>query len=85
MTSIGQKLKSARLNRAMTQELVAQKIEVSRQTISNWETGKSYPDIINLIKLSDVYQLSLDSLVKDDRAVIQHLEKARMWLGVTIV
>ena len=51
---IGQKLKSARTNSKMTQEKVAEEIQVSRQTISNWENNKSYPDIVSVIKLSDL-------------------------------
>ena len=44
---IGKKLKEARLNRDLTQEVIAEKLNVSRQTISNWENEKSYPDIIS--------------------------------------
>ena len=45
---IGKKLKNARVQSGMTQENVAEKINVSRQTISNWENEKSYPDIISV-------------------------------------
>ena len=54
------KLKEARSHAGLTQEEVAEAIQVSRQTISNWETGKFYPDIISVIKLSDLYAISLD-------------------------
>ena len=47
---IGQKLKDARIHSGLTQEVVAEKINVSRQTISNWENEKSYPDIISVIE-----------------------------------
>lgn len=50
---IGVKLKEACINKGCTQESVAEIIQVSRQTISNWENEKSYPDIVNVIKLSD--------------------------------
>lgn len=50
----------------MTQENVAEKINVSRQTISNWENEKSYPDIISVIELSNLYSISLDDLLKGD-------------------
>ena len=46
---IGKKLKDARMKSGFTQEAVAEKINVSRQTISNWENEKSYPDIISVI------------------------------------
>lgn len=54
---IGSKLKNARINSGLTQEQVAEKIQVSRQTISNWENEKSYPDIISVINLSDLYNI----------------------------
>ena len=59
---IKKKLKDARANAGLTQEQVAEKIMVSRQTISNWENGKSLPDIISIINLSDLYQISLDAV-----------------------
>lgn len=72
---IGKKLKDARIGSGLTQESVAEKINVSRQTISNWENEKSYPDIISVIKLSDLYSISLDSLLKGDNKMIEHLEE----------
>ncbi|WP_301876357.1 helix-turn-helix domain-containing protein [Limosilactobacillus oris] len=50
----------------MTQADVANQLFVTRQTISNWEQGKSYPDLNMLVRLSEVYQVSLDSLLKGD-------------------
>ena len=67
---IGKKLKEARLNRDLTQEVIAEKLNVSRQTISNWENEKSYPDIISVIELSNLYSISLDDLLKGDDAMI---------------
>ncbi len=71
--NIGQKLQAARKAQNLTQEQIADKLMVSRQTISNWENNKSYPDILSLIQLSDFYEVSLDSLVKGDDAMIKHL------------
>lgn len=51
---IGIKLKEARIKFGLTQENVAEEIQVSRQTISNWENEKSYPDIISVIKLKEM-------------------------------
>lgn len=45
---------------------MADDLHVSRQTISSWETSHSYPDITSLIALSELYQLSLDNLLKGD-------------------
>ena len=46
---IGKQLKEARMKSHLTQEKVSEKLNVSRQTISNWENEKCYPDIINII------------------------------------
>lgn len=73
---IGKKLKTARMNSGFTQERVAEEIEVSRQTISNWENEKSYPDIVSVIKLSDLYFISLDELLKGDIKMMEHLEES---------
>ena len=70
------KLKNARVQSGMTQENVAEKINVSRQTISNWENEKSYPDIISVIELSNLYSISLDVLLKGDEKMIEHLEES---------
>jgi transcriptional regulator with XRE-family HTH domain len=74
--SISETLKAARADSGLTQEAVAEKAGVSRQTVYNWENGKSYPDIANIIALSDVYGVTLDSLVKGDKAMIKHLEES---------
>ena len=63
---IGSKIKAARLKKKMTQEQVAELLGVSRQTISNWENEKSYPDI-SVIKMSDYYEASLDYLLKGEQ------------------
>lgn len=72
---IEKKLKEARANAGLTQEQVAEKIMVSRQTISNWENGKSLPDIISIMNLSDLYQISLDELLKGDTKMKEKIEK----------
>jgi len=73
---IGNKLKKSRLESKLTQEKVAEEIQVSRQTISNWENEKSYPDIVSVIKLSDLYNISLDELLKGDSEMIKHLDES---------
>ena len=61
---IGMKMKKARINVGLTQEQVAEALGVSRQTISNWENDKTYPDIISVIKISNLYNVSLDHLLR---------------------
>jgi transcriptional regulator with XRE-family HTH domain len=64
---IGCKIKAARIEKKLTQEQVAELLGVSRQTISNWENEKSYPDIISVIKMSECYDVSLDYLLKGEQ------------------
>lgn len=73
---IGKKLKNVRIEAGLTQEKAAEKIDVSSQTISNWENEKSYPDIISVIALSDLYSVSLDELLKGDQKMAEHLEES---------
>lgn len=73
---IGKKLKDARMRSGFTQESIAEKVNVSRQTISNWENEKSYPDIISVIELSNLYSISLDELLKGDEKMMEHLEES---------
>lgn len=73
---IGKKLKAARQGSGLTQEQVAERLYVSRQTISNWENEKSYPDIVSVVRLSDLYSISLDDLLKGDAKMLEHLEES---------
>ncbi len=72
---IGSKLKNARKNKGLTQEQAAEALGVSRQTISNWENNKSYPDIISVIKMSDCYSVSLDHLLKEENTMKQSYQE----------
>lgn len=60
---IGRKIKEARLKAKLTQEQVTEVLGVSRQTISNWENEKTFPDIVSVVKMSDLYAVSLDHLL----------------------
>lgn len=71
----GSKIKSARQDKGLTQKDIAEKLHVSRKTISSWETGRSYPDIGTLVELSDIYQISLDKLLREDSMMIKHYDK----------
>ena len=92
---IGCKLKNARNEKGITQEQAAELLDVSRQTISNWENNKSYPDIISVIKMSDIYSISLDHLLKEEKSMNQTYQefleestdtvKAKRNLGKTIL
>ncbi|WP_233105198.1 helix-turn-helix transcriptional regulator [[Clostridium] innocuum] len=60
------KLKKARKNYGLSQDDLALKLFLSRQTISNWETNKTLPDIKSLINISYIFNVSLDNLLKED-------------------
>lgn len=66
---IGAIIKKARNEKGLTQEAAAEGLGVSRQTISNWERGRSYPDILSVIRMSDLYGVSLDRLLKEEESV----------------
>lgn len=63
---IGRQIKKYRLESGLSQDELAEKIFVTRQTISNWENDKNYPDIKSLLLLSSLFDISLDILVKGD-------------------
>ena len=67
--NLGEKIKECRKQAGFSQEQLAERINVSRQAITKWETNKGIPDIANLIAISDEFGLSLDELIKDDVAV----------------
>lgn len=64
--SLGNHLFQAREKTGLSQELVAEKLGVSRQTISKWETDETVPDIYQSKKLAILYQVSLDELIAFD-------------------
>ena len=63
---LGKRIKAFRNERKWNQDTLAEKMFVSRQTISNWENEKSYPDIQSLLLLSNLFEVTLDQLVKGD-------------------
>lgn len=79
---LGKQIRIYHLETKLSQEELADRIYVSRQTISNWENDKSYPDINSLVLLSEVFKVSLDKLIKGDvdvmKDVIQKEEVDKM-------
>ncbi len=63
---LGKKIKELRAEKNWSQEMLAERAYVSRQTVSNWETEKNYPDVHSLLILSDIFGVSLDELIKGD-------------------
>ena len=79
---LGKQIKKHRQEVQLSQEELADRVYVSRQTISNWENDKSYPDVNSLVLLSEIFQTSLDNLIKGDvevmKDVIQKEEIVKM-------
>ncbi|WP_179393775.1 helix-turn-helix transcriptional regulator [Lacticaseibacillus absianus] len=69
---IGNQIQANRQRLGLTQDALAEKLYVSRQTISNWENDRHYPDIENLLLLSTLFGVSLDELVKGDVSMMKH-------------
>ena len=59
----------------LSQEELACRVYVSRQTISNWENNKSYPDVNSLVLLSEIFNISLDKLIKGDIDIMKEVIK----------
>lgn len=57
----------------MAQEDVSERLGITRQTMTNWDNGKSYPDSERIIHLSDIHGLSLDELLKGDATMVHYL------------
>lgn len=72
---INEVIKSRRKERGWTQQELAEKLNLSRSTISSWETGRTYPDLEMIINLSDLFEITLDELLKGDRAVVKNIAK----------
>lgn len=68
---VGAQIKKYRSNMGISQEELAEKVYLSRQTVSNWETGKNYPDIHSVLLLSSVFNVSLDQLIKGDVEIMK--------------
>ena len=72
---LGNQMKKYRNELGLSQDALAEKIYVSRQTISNWETGKNYPDINSLIRMSEVFHVTVDVLLKGDLKEMKEMIK----------
>lgn len=67
--TIANQLKNYRIKSGLSQNEVANQLNLSRQSISKWENGKNFPDLDNLILLSNLYEVSLDELLKENEEV----------------
>lgn len=72
---LGIQIRKYRNERTLSQEALAEKVYVSRQTVSNWENDKSYPDVNSLVLLSEVFEISLDQLIKVEEKAERNEER----------
>lgn len=80
---LARQVKAKREKRGLSQDEVSKAIFVSRQTISNWENDKTYPDVQSLLLLSQLFEVSIDALVRGDVVAMQQAiaEDSRMLLA----
>ena len=81
MRDIGKNIRSLRQSKNMTQDELAEKLFVTRQTVSNYETGKSRPDVEMLVKISDILETDIHQVIYGPEPVKLTKEKKRLLVG----
>ena len=76
--NIGNQMLNIRKDNQLTQEEFGKLFHVTRQTVSNWENGKSYPELQILISISNQFNISLDTLLKEDSKMVKTIDKERI-------
>ncbi len=85
---LGGQIKRYRTRLGLSQEELADRIFVTRQSVSNWENGRTYPDLQSLLRLSDLFGRSLDELIKGDIETMKEeinrleIQKMNRWGGI---
>lgn len=94
MSSFGENLQFYRKRENMTQEQLADKLEVSRQTVSKWEAGASYPEMEKILQLCDLFSCTMDTLMRENASELEiedsqkydvHMEKRRKHITLGVV
>lgn len=93
--NIGNRIKEKRLSKNWTQEQLAQKLHVSRAAISSWEVGRNFPDLETILLISDLFDISLDKLLREDSDMVKSTTRktkrflvyklAAIFLGIFLV
>lgn len=86
--NLNKQIQTYRKARGYSQETLAEKLYVSRQTVSNWETGHAYPDLENLMLLSALFDVTLDDLVKGDVDLMKdaiHRKHYYLWSTLVVI
>ena len=71
--NISEEIKNQRLKNNLTQEQLSEILNVSRSTVSSWEVGRNYPDLETIVAISDLFDISLDKLLRGDRKMIEQI------------
>lgn len=79
--NLANQILNIRKEQNLTQEEFGRLFFVTRQTVSNWENGKSYPDLQTLVDISNQFEISLDVLLKEDTKMVKAIDRERV-LGV---
>lgn len=80
---LGLRIKEERKRRHWSQDDLAHRLKVSRQSISKWEQGTAYPDIDRLVQMSKVFSVSVDSLIKEDKSAKKKINRQENSSGMT--
>lgn len=83
--TLGEKLQQLRKSKGMSQEELAEKLNVSRQSISKWELNDSVPDISKIVLISEVFSVSTDFLLKESENKTNHSEKNHIYAKVLFI
>lgn len=75
MALIGEKIKEARTEKKMTQQELADLLNISRSAVSNWESGRNYPDLDTIVRLSDILEISLNKLLREDKIMVKEISE----------
>ena len=75
--NIGNQISNIRKEQKLTQEEFGRVFHVTRQTVSNWENEKSYPDLQILVDISNQFEISLDTLLKGDSKMVKAIDRER--------
>ena len=73
--NFGENLKAFRKNKKMSQEVLAEKVGVSRQSVSKWEVGDSYPEMSNIVALCSIFKCNINDLINDNIVDVESFDK----------
>ena len=76
--NIGNQILTIRKEQQLTQEKFGELFHITRQTVSNWENGKRYPYLQVLVDISDRFEISLDTLLKEDSKMVKSMDRERV-------